>query len=333
MATKEHVTAEEHAVSLKLPIIWTPQPEVWFAQAEAQFSLRGVTKDETKYFYVLAALDQDTATRLLDLISHPPLADKYQTLKDRLISTFGLNRRERASRLLHFRPLGDSKPSALMDEMLALLGNHTPCLLFEQLFLERLPEDIRLQLVDSRLEDSRELARRADILWTSRDIQPFPANAVQRRPSNAGQKQSKPNNSSAFGASDSDRFCYFHRKFGEAARKCRQPCTWSASQSVSPVVSVASHNHGLLYLCDSVSKQQFLVDTGAEVSVLPATGLDRRTRRQGPPLLAANSSSIRTYGTKRLSLHLASNTYQWDFVITDVTRPLLGADFLRSNSL
>ena len=53
----------------------------------------------------------------------------YVTLKDRLISTFGLNECERASRLLHFRPLGDSKASALMDEMLALLGNHTPCLL------------------------------------------------------------------------------------------------------------------------------------------------------------------------------------------------------------
>jgi hypothetical protein len=203
MATKEH------AVSLKLPTFWTVQPEVWFAQAEAQFSLRGVSRDETKYFYVLSALDQDTATRLLDLISQPPSANKYETLKDRLISTFGLNRRERASRLLHFRPLGDSKPSALMDEMLSLLGNHTSCLLFEQLFLERLPEDIRIQLVDARLENPRELARRADVLWTSRDIQPYPANAVQRRPSNAGQKQSKPNNSSTSGASDLHRFCYF----------------------------------------------------------------------------------------------------------------------------
>ena len=132
--------AVEHAVSLKLPTFWISQPEVWFAQAEAQFSLRGITADDTKYFYVLAALDQ-TATRLLDLISGSPVDGKYKKLKDRLIGTFGLSERERASRLLHFRPLGDSKPSTLMDEMLGLLGNHSPCLLFEQLFLERLPED------------------------------------------------------------------------------------------------------------------------------------------------------------------------------------------------
>ena len=154
--------AVEHAVSLKLPTFWTSQPEVWFAQAEAQFNLRGITAEDTKYFYVLAALDQQTATRLLDLISRPPVDNKYKTLKDRLISTFGLSKHERASRLLHFRPLGDSKPSTLMDEMLALLGDHPPCLLFKQLFLERLPEDIRIQLVDSKIDDYRRLARRAD---------------------------------------------------------------------------------------------------------------------------------------------------------------------------
>ena len=60
---------EEHAVALKLPTSWTAQPDVWFAQAEAQFNLRGITADDTKYYYVLVALDQNTATRVLDLIS------------------------------------------------------------------------------------------------------------------------------------------------------------------------------------------------------------------------------------------------------------------------
>ena len=99
------------------------------------------------------------------------------------------------------------------------------------------------------------------------------------------------------------------------------------------MATVAGQNNGLLFVCDAVSKRQFLVDTGAEVSVIPATWLDTRTRQSGPPLLAANGSSIRTYGTHTLSLHFASNTYQWDFVIADVSCPLLGADFLRSNSL
>ena len=224
------MASEEHAVSLKLPTFWTSQPEVWFAQAEAQLELRKVTVDATKYFYVLAALDQQTATRFIDLISRPPATDKYKTLKDRLLDTFGLSKRERAAGLLHFRPLGDSKPSALMDEMLALLGDHTPCLLFEQLFLERLPEDIRIQLVDGKIEDHRELARRADALWSSRDVESFTANAIQRRPPATRPKQAK-TRPCGFDTctADANRLCYYHRTFGEAARKCRQPCTWSGN--------------------------------------------------------------------------------------------------------
>ena len=49
--------------------------------------------------------------------------------------------------------------------------------------------------------------------------------------------------------------------------------------------------------------------------------------------MAANGSSIRTFGTRALSLHFPSKTYKWNFLLADVTRPLLGADFLRSHSL
>ena len=144
--------AEENAVALKLPTFWTSQPRVWLAQAEAQFVIRKITADDTKYYHVLSALDQDTATRLLDLISLPPPENKYQALKDRLVDTFGLSKRERASLLLHTRPLGDSKPSVLMDEMLALLGDHPPCMLFEQLFLERLYTDTLSNLLFCTLD-------------------------------------------------------------------------------------------------------------------------------------------------------------------------------------
>ena len=86
----------------------------------------------------------------MDLINNPPAAEKYKTLKQQLVDTFALSEQERVSRLFHFRPLGDMKPSTLMDEMLALLGDHTPCLLFDQLFLKHLYEDICIQIVDAK---------------------------------------------------------------------------------------------------------------------------------------------------------------------------------------
>ena len=222
---------------------------------EAQFHLRKVTADETQYYHVLAALDQSTATRVLDLISQPPTQNKYKALKDRLNDTFGLNKRERASRLLHFRELGDTKPSALMDEMLALLGDHPPCFLFEQLFLERLPEDIRMQLVDAQFDDCRKLAKHADALWTSQDME-YSTNAVHHnRPTKQKVIPSQ---------SPQDGLCFYHRTFGKAARKCTKPCAWTGKEK--PVVASATGiNRSLLFLLYEVSGKKFLVDTGAEM--------------------------------------------------------------------
>ncbi len=214
----------ENAVSLKLPAFWTSQPEIWFAQAEAQFNLRGIVADNTKYYYLVAALDQSTASRLIDILEQPPQDDKYGKLKARLIATFGLSDQERALRLLHFRELGDSQPSALMDEMLALLGSRSPEILFKQLFLERLPEDIRMQLAASEFTDYRQMAKQADKLWSSRHTH-SDISTLQRQPS-AGRSHCKSNSSGSY---THNRLCYYHRKFGDAARRCQQPCAWSGN--------------------------------------------------------------------------------------------------------
>ena len=72
---------QQHAVSLKLPEFWISHPRVWFQQTEAQFALRQVTADNTKYFYVVAALDQDPAQRVIDFLKDPPRDHKYLALK------------------------------------------------------------------------------------------------------------------------------------------------------------------------------------------------------------------------------------------------------------
>ena len=109
------------AVTLKLPTFWTTCPLAWFAQTEAQFSLRNISSDDTKYYYVVAALDANTAMRALSIISSPPAEQKYELLKSFLTSAFGLSEPQRANALLDLTGLGDRKPSELMDSMLTLL--------------------------------------------------------------------------------------------------------------------------------------------------------------------------------------------------------------------
>ena len=57
-----------------------------------------------------------------------------------------------------------------MDEMLALLGDHSPCWLFQHLFLERLLKHICIQLTNAKFEDIWQLAKKADALWAARDM-------------------------------------------------------------------------------------------------------------------------------------------------------------------
>ncbi|KAJ8377226.1 hypothetical protein AAFF_G00264540 [Aldrovandia affinis] len=89
-----------HAVALKLPEFWQEHAAVWFTQAEAQFALRGITQEDTKYFYVVAALNSSTASRVLSLLQDPPEDDKYLALKQLLLETFELSEPERARKLL-----------------------------------------------------------------------------------------------------------------------------------------------------------------------------------------------------------------------------------------
>ena len=134
--------SQNNAVALRLPTFWAHQPRVWFAQAEAQFTLRDITVDITKYFYLIAALPEDVATRALDYIesmAHSNSTEKYKGLKARLLGTFSPSDYERAGMLINGPDLGDDKPSALMNKMLALVGDHEPCLLFKRLFLQHLP--------------------------------------------------------------------------------------------------------------------------------------------------------------------------------------------------
>jgi hypothetical protein len=56
--------AEISRVAVRLPPFWTDRPAVWFAQAEAQFSLAGISSERTKFHYVISQLDQRYAAEV-----------------------------------------------------------------------------------------------------------------------------------------------------------------------------------------------------------------------------------------------------------------------------
>ena len=70
---------------------------------------------------------------------------------------------------------------------------------------------------------------------------------------------------------------------------------------------------------------RYLIDTGAEVSVFPATRNERK-RINTAGLAAANGSVIATFGTKKIDITIVGTKIQWDFMLAGVTKPILGND-------
>ena len=109
--------------------------------------------------------------------------------------------------------------------------------------------------------------------------------------------------------------------------------THDASGQMPSLVAAASPGFTIR---DELSGHSFLVDTGALASVFPAAATDHASDRCPHPavnLTAANGPPIRSYGSRELLLRFNGHEYRWSFIIADVNRPLLGADFLSAHDL
>lgn len=89
-----------------------------------------------------------------------------------------------------------------------------------------------------------------------------------------------------------------------------------------------------LELTDSTTKLTFLIDTGADISVLPASFSDQSDSGSFFSLVAANGTPIKTFGKKHLKVSLGlRRIFPWVFTVAAVTRPIIGSDFLAHYNL
>ena len=100
--------------------------------------------------------------------------------------------------------------------------------------------------------------------------------------------------------------CWYHAKIGDKAQKCKPLCS-KAGQT--PAKLVPTGITGLLlsqlfFITDNNSAYRFLIDTGAEISMLLPTRTDRKHPQEGCNLLAVNGSSIPTHGKHSPTLTL-----------------------------
>ena len=257
------------AVSIKLPAFITSHPELWFAQVESQFLVRNITSEDTKYWHVTAALSPEVAMEVWDIISKPPLADKYSALKSAIIDRLAASEKNKMQQLLSQTVLGDEKPSKLLRRMQALVNNKQfDEGMFRQLFLQRLPQNVQIAL--AALPSSTPLDNIASVSDHVCELQSFsPASQVyaanianptpppdsqailsaisalttqvaalttQLTEHKSRQRSRTPHQrrqrSSSRKTVNKDH-CWYHNRFGANAEKCLPPCNYKSGNDAS----------------------------------------------------------------------------------------------------
>ncbi|XP_064479045.1 uncharacterized protein LOC135392257 [Ornithodoros turicata] len=152
---------------VRLPPFTRSCPDIWFRQAESQFTLAHITSQVTKFHHALSALPEDIPEDILievaDIVNCPPADASYDALEIAVVERTSPSDRQCLQELVLNEPLGDRKPSQVLRQMQHLIGSSTfdPKLLRE-LFLSRLPPSVQLVLSASDDRDLPSLAARAD---------------------------------------------------------------------------------------------------------------------------------------------------------------------------
>ncbi len=149
--------------SVKLPPFWSESPDTWFAVVEAQFEAEGLFNSRRKFFCTVATLPLPVARNANHIITNPPAHRPYEVLREFLTAAHTLSNYERVQQIQALGPLGGRKPSELLNVMLELCPpGEWETEWFRANFLQRLPEKIRILLLEDHKE-LRAVAARADM--------------------------------------------------------------------------------------------------------------------------------------------------------------------------
>lgn len=245
---------------VKLVPFYENDPDLWFKIIEAQFEARKITSDRSRYFHVVAHLSSTVAQQVKDVISSAYTDGKFEELKKSLIAIYAETATEKFEKLISNEPLGDMKPSLALHKIKALATNTVTDDFVKKLWLKRLPPTIKTVLSASN-DTLENLQKMADSMWEVSDKSSISSitkgnstlektlssiqqqlekmsqrliaieskNRTTRRDSTPHRDRNRSKSNARRGENEKDNndsMCWYHRKLGSSARKCRSPCAF-----------------------------------------------------------------------------------------------------------
>ena len=83
-------------------------------------------------------------------------------------------------------------------------------------------------------------------------------------------------------------------------------------------------------ITDRLSCRRCLLDTGSQVSLWPPTSTTAKTILSSVSLTAANGTPITANGYQQREIQIGGKSYSFVFLIAQISRPILGLDFLQT---
>ncbi|BHF81012.1 hypothetical protein SprV_0702414100 [Sparganum proliferum] len=336
-----------------IPDFWQHAPELYIFPIEATFHSAEITRETDKYYMLVEAFPPTILSQVQTLLRDPPTDAPYTKLKAELLRLTSASDRQRYHVLVKKEALGDCKTSELLRRMRSLVVNmKIDDKFFKEMFLERLPTSVQTILASG--SDELDILKLAEMVDRMMEVERLssPTIAQVSQPLNvstsdlAELKTQIAQLSATIAALQLRRFpgpyrrsfgrdrrrsrsrprtanlCRYHVNYGDKARRCLPTCSFKATQGNSSAGD------------DNTSGRHFLVDTGAQINVIPPTPDERRCPNHGLYLQAVNSSPIATFGFRSLSLDIGlRRLFPWIFVVADIPCAILGADFLAASDL
>ena len=224
-------TTQANAVNIKPPAFMETAAPAWFSIIEAQFHLRNITAENTKFFSIIAALPPEVISRLpptsLELAS-----SNYQTLKEGIISMYEKTKPELLDRLMKTTSIS-GRPSVYLQEMIntaSRIGVTDD--IIRHKFLQALPSTISPVIASQKELNLSQLGNLADELLPYFSQSPVMA-APQQKPrhSNVQSTEKTDSNPTHFGVrpfnkDQRPKVCRAHIYFADRARTCKPWCKW-----------------------------------------------------------------------------------------------------------
>ena len=244
-------------ISSRIPTFWRDRPSLWFAQFEAITSTQKAG-DEAKAQLLVAHLEKADLEQISDILEDMPTTGKYDAIKKRLKAAYEESTSRKIHRVLEEMEMGDQKPSQFYRRMRDTAGSSLSEDVIKLLWLKGLPANIRpvvqaasvstdelMELADRIVECVRpgETVNAVSNSGTAKSNTEAKLEALQaqinelqtllkrqtfRRGSRSRSRSRGRFTNRSQSPKRSSEVCYYHHRFGAAARKCTAPCSFAA---------------------------------------------------------------------------------------------------------